>query len=477
MKLDNYNIKDLLELNSERFKDDNYIYEKNNGKYIPHTHKQFIKDVYNFAGYLQHLGLEGKKIAIYAENSYNYMVADLAIMGYIGICTTLSKEWKLYDLCNAISILKLDAFIYSSSKKDTILKLKEKYPNIVYIQIEDILEIRDYDLKNNVIDKNKCSKIIFSSGTTGLPKPVMLSQKNMFTNWDNLYKRAPMNHTDICYLFLPLNHTYAGICNFLYSLISGMTIYLCSSTQKIFDEIQEVKPTVFCAVPLIYEKLYSICLKNKLDPKLVLGGNIKYLFSGGAFFNPKIRKYFKEKGLNLYEAYGLTETSSLISVEYPNKNDFYSVGTIFENIDLKIEKPDEKGVGEIIVKGDNISNGYFENKELTDKVFDNNGFFHTGDLGYVKDNKLFIVGRKKRMILLSNGENVFPDNIEQLFNDYELINKVKVYEKNKIIFATIYVNDEIDISSIIEEVNSKLPKYSRIQDYEVVKDNIEARIK
>ena len=244
-----------------------------------------------------------------------------------------------------------------------------------------------------------------------------------------------------------------------------------------FDEIQEVRPTVFCAVPLIYERLYSVCIQNKLDPKLALGGNIKYLFCGGAYFDPKIREFFKTNGLNLYEAYGLTETSSLITVEYSNKDDFHSVGTIFENIDLKIENPDEKGIGEIIVKGDNISNGYFENEELTNKAYDKDGYFHTGDLGYVENNKLFVIGRKKRIILLSNGENIFPDDIEKLFNDYKIINKVKVYEKNKNIFASIFVNEKTDISNIIEEVNSKLPKYAKIDDYEAIQDNIESRMK
>ncbi len=477
MKLDNYNIKDLLNLNMERFENEPFIYEKINDNFIPHTHKQFINDVHNFAGYLQHLGLQNKKIVIYAENSYNYMVADLAVMGYVGICATISKEWGLFDLSNAMELLKIDAIIYSDSKKDIISKIKEKYPNIFYIPIEDILKLEKYNLDENTINPDSCCKIIFSSGTTGLPKPVMLSQKNMFANWDNLYKRAPMNHTDICYLFLPLNHTYAGICNFLYSLIAGMSIYLCSSTSKMFDEIQEVRPTVFCAVPLIYERLYSVCIQNKLDPKLALGGNIKYLFCGGAYFDPKIREFFKTNGLNLYEAYGLTETSSLITVEYSNKDDFHSVGTIFENIDLKIENPDEKGIGEIIVKGDNISNGYFENEELTNKAYDKDGYFHTGDLGYVENNKLFVIGRKKRIILLSNGENIFPDDIEKLFNDYKIINKVKVYEKNKNIFASIFVNEKTDISNIIEEVNSKLPKYAKIDDYEAIQDNIESRMK
>lgn len=472
-----YNIATLLKLNAERFRNDNYIYEKIDGKYEAHTHKEFVRDVHNFAGYLKSLGLTDKKTGIYAKNSYDYMVADIAVMGYVGICATLSKEWELFDLVHSIELLNLEAIIYSQDKAEIIIKLKERYPDMVYIPIEEVTSVGTYNLNEERPHTDKCCKIIFSSGTTGLPKAVMLSQKNMFASWDNLYKRVPMNHSDVCYLFLPLSHTYAGICNFLYSLISGMTIYLCSTVSKMFDELQEVKPTVFCAVPLIFERLYSLCMQNRLEPEMVLGGKIRYLFCGGAYFNPEIRAYLKKCGLNLYEAYGLTETSSLISVEYPNQTDFNSVGTIFENLDLEIENPDEKGIGEIIVKGDNISEGYFNNPESTGKVYDERGYFHTGDLGYVKNNKLYITGRKKRMILLSNGENVYPEDIEEMFHLYDGINKVKVYEKDNKIAAVFFVGEDMNIGEIVEEINAKLPGYSKIKEYKVMADSIELRMK
>ena len=322
-------------------------------------------------------------------------------------------------------------------------------------------------------DRETSCKVIFSSGTTGIPKGVMLCQRNMFASWENLLRRAHFDYTDVDYLFLPLNHTYAGICNFLYSVLSGMQIWLCSDTKKIFEEILEVRPTMFCAVPLIYERLYSVCLEKNLNPVEVLGGRIRFLFCGGAYMKPEIRKYLKECGLNLMEAYGLSETSSLISTEYSySDDDFTSCGKIYEHLDVKISDD-----GEIIVKGDNIFNGYYQDKELTAKCFDKDGYFKTGDLGDIRDGKLYITGRKKRVIILSKGENVYPDDIERCFEGTANIAKVKVFEKNKEIFATLYVSGEINAEDVVVRVNASLPKYSRISAYEVIRDSISSRMK
>ncbi|MDE5885684.1 MAG: AMP-binding protein [Oscillospiraceae bacterium] len=462
-----YSIQKLLKRNWELFGEDPYLYEKIDGSYAAHTHREFIRDVYRFAGYLQAQGLMHKKVAVFAKNSYAYMVADMAIMGFVGICATLSKSWGLYDVGNAAGFLELDALLYSADKTDIIAELKAQYPDIQYIPIEQVYTVGDYPLEEDQISVEDCCKIIFSSGTTGMAKAVMLSQKNMFANWENLYRRVPMNHEDICYLFLPMYHTYAGIANCLYSLISGMSIYLCSIPDQMFAEIQAVKPTIFCAVPLIYEKLYALCTENQWDPRTILGGKSKFLFTGGVRLKQEIRRYFKTRGLFLCDAYGLTETSSLVSVEYPNTTDFDSSGTIFENIDVKIDAPDENGVGEILVKGENITIGYYRNETLNQKVFDENGYFRTGDLGYVQHGKIYITGRKKRVIICSNGENIYPDEIEELFREYQTIQRVKVYKKDDMLFASLLVTKDDDVDVIVKTVNKKLPGFSKIKSYDI----------
>ena len=472
-----YNIQSLVKFNAERFGNDPYIYEKEGERFVSHSHKEFFGDVCRLAAYLQSQGLTHKKIAIYARNSYEYMVADAAIMGFVGVCVTLSKAWGAYDVGNALGFLQVDALLYSSDKDDIVSVLKEQHPNILFIPIEKVCAVEGNALKEDLIDISDCCKIIFSSGTTGIPKAVMLSQKSMFANWESLYRRVPMCHDDACYLFLPMHHTYAGISNFLYSLISGISIYLCSNPDNMFAEIQEVKPTLFCAVPLIFEKLYALCNQKGLDPKAFLGGNMKYLFSGGAYLSPALKKYFKKSGLFLCDSYGLTETSSLVSVEYPNTVDFDSSGTVFENLSVKIDAPDENGIGEIIVKGENICLGYYGNSALNHTAFDENGYFHTGDLGSLKEDKIYIFGRKKRVIVRSNGENVYPENIETLLKEYQTVQQAKVYEKDGVLFADLYVSEKDGAEAIVTAVNEKLPAFSKIKAYEIRQDSLGTRMK
>ena len=471
-----YTIKNIIKNNSKKFKNQDYIFEKKDGKYQPHSYNEFCQDVLKVAALLQKTHKKDDRIVICANNSYKYMVVDAAIMGYTCISVTVSKEWSCYDLANTIRIIEPKTIIYSRDKEKDINELKIQYPNINYIIIENMIPSELEKLDENRIQLRDACKIVFSSGTTGLPKGVVLSQENIFDSFDNVLKRAPFDDTDVDYLFLPLNHTYGGIWNFLLSVYTGMKLYLCSDTKLMFQEIQEVKPTIFCAVPLIFERLYETSIKNNLEPLMLLGGNVKYIFCGGAYHKPEIRKYLKEHGLNILEAYGLTETSSLISLEYSNKTDYESVGTILENSNVIIDNPNEDGIGEILVKGNNVFIKYYNNEYETNKAKDEKGFFHTGDLGYIIDNNLYLKGRKKRVIIFPNGENVYPDNIELLFDD-DNISKVKVFDKNGIIFATIYVKEKQDYKEYINSINKKLPKFSQIQDYEVLIDNIAVRLK
>lgn len=471
-----YTIKDILKTNNKKYGENEYIFEKEDGVFKPHTYNDFYNDVLKVASMLQKNHQVDDRILMYAGNSYNYMVCDAAIMGFTCISVTVSKEWSEYDLENTINIIKPKSIIYSVVKEDVIKEIRSRHKDINFIEIESIIPKKQDELDENRIDPSKGCKIVFSSGTTGLPKGAVLSQNNIFDSFDNVLKRAPFNSNDIDYLFLPLNHTYGGIWNFLLSILTGMKIYLCSDTKKMFDELQEVKPTIFCAVPLIFERLYATCIETNINPMSALGGNVKYVFCGGAYHKPEIRKFLKESGINILEAYGLTETSSLISLEYPNNEDFESVGTVLENEEVLIDNPDKDGIGEILIKGKNVFLEYYNNEYQTKKAKDNNGFFHTGDLGYLKDNKIYLKGRKKRVIIRSNGENIYPDNIEFLFKD-DNINKVKVFDKEGKIFATLYVKKLKDYKEIIKKINSQLPKFSQIEDFEIVKDDITKRIK
>ena len=473
-----YSVHSLLTDGIQCFGDKEYIFERDGDSFYGRTFARFADDVRALASALLARGLHGRNIILYGENSYDYMVADIAVMGYVGVSATLSKEWQPRDLINAAKLLDAAAVIYSPKKEDAVNALRESFPDALYIPMNGLSAfISEQHPEPQPLPTDSCCKIIFSSGTTGMPKAVMLSQDNMFANWDTLKKRSPFTSEDKDYLFLPLSHTYGGICNFLYSLITGMSIYICSDTKLIMEELQMVKPTIFCAVPLIYEKLYAACRENGIPPAAALGGNIRYLFSGGAYLRPGIRKFLKGNGLNLLEAYGLSETSSLISCEYTNADDFESVGTVLENIDIRIDLPDADGAGEILVRGGNVFTGYYGNPSATASALSGDGWFRTGDLGSLRNGRLYLKGRKRRMILLSNGENVYPDELEAMFAEYPQLSKVKVYERDGAIHAALYATSECDGDAMLSEVNAKLPKYARITACEVIRDNIEARMK
>lgn len=288
-----------------------------------------------------------------------------------------------------------------------------------------------------------------------------------------MQRRCHITHDDYTYMFLPMHHIYASICHFMYSLITGHRLYLSSSTTNIVEELLEINPTVFCCVPLILNNLYDF-YKDDIDK--AFGTNIRIIICGGAPISKKIRQVFIDKKLCLMPAYAMTETSSACTLTYPHHVDLTSAGEIYEDIDVKIVDKDKNGVGEIIIKGDNIFKGYTD-KSLNKRVFDENDYFHTGDLGYIKQKKLYIVGRKKKILITSNGENVHAEAIEKKIKakDKNIV-EVKAYIKEDKIAVNIYVKDDIN-PNIIDEYNLEAPKYEKISSFTIYNDSIDTRLK
>ncbi len=482
-------IEEVLKSDYQKWKNNDYIFEKENGRYKSITFGKFIEKSVYLAEYLLSKNLKGKKIMIFSENSINWMITDIAIMSYVGESVTISKEWKYDDVDYAINLLNVDCIIYSSSKKEIVNQLKNKYKEMLYICMEEkyqeILKIGkelnnkksemfDFESKNS----DECVKIIFTSGTSAMPKAVKLSLKNIFAGAKPLSLRAKPDENDICYLFLPLTHTYGNIYNFVYSLLFGFKIYLASSTQEIPKELLEVNPTIFCSVPLIYINMYNVAKDNLTK---VFGNRIRYLFCGGANWDKNIRKFYKDSGLNLLEAYALSETASSFAIEYPNRDDFESVGTIFENIDVKIIDKSENGHGEIVVKGDNVFLGYANNEEETKKAFTDDGYFKTGDIGFIDDkNKLYIVGRKKKILLGSKGENISINRISNKLKEANNnISSIKLFIKNEKLNCLIYLKkeDSTNWEKVIYDYNNNCPKYERIEEYQIIIDSVYTRLK
>ena len=466
------NINNIIKEVYNKWENKEYIFEKINNEYKSITYGDFIKSSTDLAKKLISYGLKDKKIIIYGKNSTDYMISDLAVLAYVGISVNINFQTTENELKEIIKTMEIDAILYDNDKKETIDLIKDEYKNIKFICMQEEIDYSDncsFDFEDK--DINKCSKIVFSSGTTSNPKGIMLSLKNIFAGWESLKRRVTLKEDDVIYLFLPLHHTYGNIYNFLYSLLSGLSIYLCSGIENILQELQEVNPTVFCAVPLIYKKVY---FENRDNLQTAFGKNIKYLFCGGAQFDTEIRKYYKQIGLPMMEAYALTETASSFSIEYPNNDDYESAGTIFEDIDVKIINKDESGIGDIVVKGDNIFLGYANNEKLTLSVFTDDGYFITGDYGYIKDNKLYIKGRRDTVLIGDNGEKIYSKEIENKLKTLcNNIIRVKSFLKEDKLVCNIYLVEDsnVNVNDIIEEYNRQVVKKDKIYQFFEYKDS------
>lgn len=518
-------IGEYLEEDYKKWGDNPYISIWIGTSYQARTFRETIEDVWCFAGGLLHnqdgATLQNKNIMLYSENSYEWMVIDLAIMGYIGTCVPVDKEWTAYDISHAMNSIDVAACFYSKAKEVTIKELKKHYPNVKYYCIDEVFQTvikegyHEYVLNqktaeehssNSKIDQtffaklpartdmNQTAMILFTSGTTNIAKAIPLSQSNLFSNWDTLYQRTPMTEKDISFVFLPLNHVYSGVANFLYSIISGMQIYLCSDMKKLVPEMMLVRPTVVCMVPLILKRIYESILpaiipEDECNPTtkevhslfesvMDMLRHIRFLYCGGSFTDFEIKKYFIDQKVNLIEAYGTTETSSVIALDRLGDTNIRSNGVVFENLDVKILDADENGVGEILVKGGSVSKGYL-NSPNNNTEFDENGYYHTGDLAMMDESRhLYLKGRKKRMIITANGKNVYVDELEALILENEEMKKVVVYEEDHHITAAIVTNlKERDVQNYIDQVNLKLPGFKKIKRLHVKADVIGGRIK
>lgn len=471
-----------LEQNYLKWRDKGHIFEKKDGGYQGITYGEFLDRTRGFAEHLLSLGLADKSIMLYGENSSKYMMADLAVLHYVGVSACVSNEWKAVEVIREVRMLDISCIIYGEEKQEVIDCILAEVPDLLCIPMSSVA---DYRATKQCVPREdeECCKIVFSSGTTAMPKAVMLSRKNLFAGLSSLYKRCPFHEGDVDYLFLPLSHTYAGIYNFLYSLVFGFSIYLCSGINELAGELREINPTLFCGVPVIYRRLYEAYGSNL---HVAFGNRIQYLFCGGAHFEEDIRKAYKDSGLNIMEAYALSETASTFAIQYPYDSDVKTVGTVAEDIEVKVIEADEDGVGEIVVKGDNVFLGYAKDKALTDSVFTEDGFFKTGDLGYLLPDeehggfKLYNTGRKKKVLIGENGENIEPSHIEKLICEKNTnINKALLFIHEGRLGCHLYLMkpEDRDWTVFFEEVNTELSGYERIRHYDVVVDSVEKRWK
>ena len=480
--------KELLELNYKKNKENiAFIFKNSKKETINKTYGDFYHDVTIMANYFSH-NYKGKHIALIGENSYNYLVLFFSIIISQNIAVVIDKdldEQKINEL-----LKKSDSkIIYYSPDYTDIDNITKKYKSFSINGIEETINENKYEFKDNKI-KNKERVIFFTSGTTGNSKGVMLSEKNILSD---IYGACSLfKPNGLVFSVLPFHHAFGLITSVLKPFYYGVPVFLNHSLKNIVPEMKEVKPNTMFVVPVFIENFYKQIWKNarstKKDKVLKaminvsnsllkigidlrkyffksihesFGGNLEYIICGGAFLDKKYVKWFRSIGIEILNGYGITECSPVLAV---NRNEYYkdgSVGQIVRGADIKIEN------NEILVKGDIVMLGYYKDEKATKEVMQN-GYFNTGDFGYLdKDNFLFITGRKKNLIILSNGENISPEAIEEKLSKDKGVCEVIVYEKDNKLIASIYPNEEYfgNISyfnGLIYKYNSKVPKNHQI---------------
>ena len=475
------NFKDLINI-AERGNPDHIVYKfkkdimSKNPEYVEIKYRDFKKDIKAMATALLYLKLEKQKIILIGNNRYEWCVSYLAITTGNMCVVPLDRALPEKELKTLVKRSKATAIIYENKHKEFVENiLNQKDSNIKtainmddkefkqLIQVgQDLIEM-GYNYYDEIkTDSKKMSIMLFTSGTTSEPKAVMLSQYNICSNILAIGRYVKLYPKDVLLSFLPIHHTFECTITFLFGLYWGSTVAFCDGLKYIQKNLQEYKISVFVAVPLILENMYkkiqqaienkgktklinklvkisNALLKVKIDLRKVLfkevlksfGGNLRVVLYGSAPMDKNTIIGYNDLGIELVQGYGLTETSPVISAETDKQKRPGSVGLVLDNLDVKIENKNEEGIGEITVKGPSVMIGYYENEKETKKVL-KDGWFSTGDYGFLdKDNFLYVTGRKKDVIVLQNGKNVYPQEIEFLINKIPYVIESIVYQRKE----------------------------------------------
>lgn len=511
-----------------------YKVKLNEGEYETYTHNE-IRDMINYLGTaLINLGLKDKRIAVIGENRYEWELSYLSVVCGTGIVVPLDKSLPANELEELIERSEVEAIFYSKQYEETVERIKYSEKNKlkhlismdsknhiegIYSQKElieqgkELVEKGDKSFIDAKINPEEMSIMLFTSGTTSKSKVVALSHKNMVSNVMDFASILDVNSNDRILSFLPLHHVFECTVGMLYSLYIGAERAFCQGIRHILENLNEYKTTFAAFVPAIYENMYKNIIKNlekqgKLEfvEKLmqenknktmeekkeifkdihnIFGGNIKLFISGAAALDPEVEEAFRNWGINLCQGYGLTETSPVIGVETNENFRVGSIGKALPHVEAKIVEANEEGMGELVVKGPNVMLGYYNDEKATKEVL-NEGWFHTGDLAKIdEDGYIFICGRKKSVIVLKNGKNIFPEEMEALVNKIEGVKEsfifgkrqsedkedikinVKIVFDKEIIKEAYKVEKDEEIYDVlldkIKDINQIMPKYKAIR--------------
>ena len=517
-------LKDMLKKSGEKYGEKiAYKIRQENG-YKEITHNEVRKMVDGLGTKLIDMGLKDKRIAVIGENRYEWEIAYLSIVCGTGTVVPLDKSLPENELESLIERSKAEAIICSQKYVEILKKTKLKY--IISMDLEkdndgiisqkrlisegiQLVESGNTSFVNAKIDNEKMSIMLFTSGTTSISKAVALSHKNICSNLMDISSILDVNSSDVFLSFLPLHHVFECTVGFLFSLYVGAETVFCDGIRHIPENLAEYKVSVMASVPAIYERLFKIIKKHlgkqgKVEQILedeekykdssmekkkevfkeihdLLGGNIKLFISGAASLEPSIEEKFRRLGFNMVQGYGLTETSPVVAIGNKKYHKTGSIGKCVPSDEVKLLDINKDGIGELAVKGPNVMLEYYENKEATEKVLKDE-WFQTGDLARIdEEGYIFICGRKKSVIVLKNGKNIFPEEMETLINKEDGVEESFIFGKPiskdpndiKIFVKIVYNKESFEgeteteikeyFNEKIKSINKTMPHYKAIR--------------
>lgn len=531
-------LKDIITQSTSLFAEETAYLVKNRriGKFVPITYGKVKQDLDGFGTKLIDMGLKGKKIAVIGESSYYWILTYFTTVSGVGVIVPLDKNLPQEELLGLIERSGASAIVYSDKVKKSIQPIFENPCSIeFFISMDseedteeafsmgnlidrgrDLLKEGDRAYVDANIDPDQMATLLFTSGTTGMAKGVMMSQRNIAANCVNMSKYFKIPDPGIVLSILPIHHAYEMTCDIWTTFYQGKTIAICQGLRYIQKNMAEVKANVLLGVPLVFEKMYKGMwkqaesrgeaekLRNAIDlsRKLKLynnksicrrmfkaihqsfGGAMEKFVAGGAAIDPKVIEDFEAMGFTMIQGYGMTENGPIVCVNQDRYSKAASVGKPVPKTEVRIINSDEDGIGEVICKGPSVMLGYYENQEATDEVL-RNGWLHTGDLGYMdEEGFVYLTGRKKTVIVTKGGKNIFPEELETVLMEDEHIQEVLVHGVddgrvgNVVVTADIYPNYKLLTSEkgklssseiyhfykeLVEEINDKLPPNKRIK--------------
>jgi long-chain acyl-CoA synthetase len=528
------NLKELIENSAFKYPDNiAFEYKNKDNKAQKVSYKQFKSDIECLGTAIYSIGLKDRHIAVIGENSYEWIVTYIATVNSSNVIVPIDKELTAKEIRNILIDSESKALIFSDLYSETVLEIQNDLAEVRYfintnaesdndkfICYQGLLERGrqlisqgDRSFIDNQVDSNMMAAIIYTSGTTGVSKGVMLSHQNISSNVVSALNNVkPYEET---LLVLPIHHTFGITAGVFCILHSGYKICINSNLKRVSNDIKEYKPGLVFLVPLFVETMYKkiwstaeksgkanllrtlikvsnfslrmgIDLRRKLFKSVLsaFGGELRLIVCGGAPLDPKYIKGFRDFGINVLNGYGITECSPIVSV---NRNQHYkdgSIGQVLTCCEVNIDNPDSNGEGEILVKGQNVMMGYYKNDKATKDAMED-GWFRTGDIGRLdEDGFLYITGRKKNLIILNNGKNIYPEEIEMLIVNIPYVKEVMVYsecdleEKETTITAEVYLDSEyIEAKGIndpkdqlqkdIDMINKTIPYYKNISEVRI----------